>query len=295
LDDNPHPKGQVQDRQMQISTTTRRITLLLGLPALVFLVFFFLLPLVDVLRNSLIDPTLTFENYADLFSSRVYAQVFFKTFQIALVVTLLCLALGYPTAYVISALNSKRLQSLALIFVIIPFWISLLVRTYAWMVVLGRTGVVNSLLLTLGLIDQPLRLLYIRFSVLVGMTHILLPFMILSLYAVMQGIDRRLVSAAATLGAGPVRAFLTIFLPMSMPGVAGGSLLVFIMALGFFVTPALLGGRGDIMISMLVETQARQLLDWGFAAALSAVLLGITLVVLVIYHRLIGLDRLWSV
>jgi ABC-type spermidine/putrescine transport system permease subunit I len=280
---------------MQISMTTRRITLLLGLPAVAFLVVFFLLPLVDVLRNSLVDPTLTFENYANLFSSRVYAQVFFKTFQIALVVTLLCLALGYPTAYVISALKSKRLQSLAMIFVIIPFWISLLVRTYAWMVVLGRTGVVNSLLITLGLIDQPLRLLYIRFSVLVGMTHILLPFMILSLYAVMQGIDRRLVSAAATLGAGPIRAFLTVFLPMSMPGVAGGSLLVFIMALGFFVTPALLGGRGDIMISMLVETQARQLLDWGFAAALSTVLLGITLVVLMIYHRLIGLDRLWSV
>jgi putative spermidine/putrescine transport system permease protein len=163
------------------------------------------------------------------------------------------------------------------------------------MVVLGRTGLVNSLLLTLGLIDQPLRLLYVRFSVLVGMTHILLPFMILSLNAVMQGIDRRLVSAASTLGATPIRAFLTVFLPMSMPGVAGGSLLVFIMALGFFVTPALLGGQSDIMISMLVETQARQLLDWGFASTLSTVLLGITLVMLVIYHRLIGLDRLWSV
>jgi putative spermidine/putrescine transport system permease protein len=280
---------------MQIGTSTRRSTLLLGLPAFVFLVVFFLLPLFDVLRNSIIDPTPTFKNYADLFSTRVYAQVFFKTFQVALIVTLLCLALGYPTAYAISALKSKRQQNLALILVIIPFWTSLLVRTYAWMVVLGRTGLVNSLLLTLGLIDQPLRLLYVRFSVLVGMTHILLPFMILSLNAVMQGIDRRLVSAASTLGATPIRAFLTVFLPMSMPGVAGGSLLVFIMALGFFVTPALLGGPSDIMISMLVETQARQLLDWGFASTLSTVLLGITLVMLVVYHRLIGLDRLWSV
>jgi putative spermidine/putrescine transport system permease protein len=280
---------------MQIDTSARRSTLLLALPAFVFLLVFFLLPLFDVLRNSIIDPTLTFKNYADLVSSRVYAQVFLKTFQIALIVTLLCLALGYPTAYAISALKSKRQQNLALILVIIPFWTSLLVRTYAWMVVLGRTGLVNSLLLTLGLIDQPLRLLYVRFSVLVGMTHILLPFMILSLNAVMQGIDRRLVSAASTLGATPIRAFLTVFLPMSMPGVAGGSLLVFIMALGFFVTPALLGGQSDIMISMLVETQARQLLDWGFASTLSTVLLGITLVMLVIYHRLIGLDRLWSV
>jgi ABC-type spermidine/putrescine transport system permease subunit I len=280
---------------MQRSMTTRKLTLLLGLPALAFLLVFFITPLVGVLQRSVGHPTPTLDNYLTLFRTPIYAEVFIKTFELALIVTLVCLALGYPTAYVISGMHSKRQQDLALILVIIPFWTSLLVRTYTWMVVLGRTGIVNSLLLELGLIEQPLRLLYTSFAVLIGMTHILLPFMILSLNAVMLGLDRRLVLAAATLGANPIRAFITIFLPMSMPGVASGSLLVFIMALGFFVTPALLGGSSDIMISMMVETQARQLLDWGFASTLSTVLLGITLVVLMIYHRLIGLDRLWSI
>jgi len=267
----------------------------LGLPALLFLTVFFVIPLVGVFRQSFEGEGFLFENYLALVNSRVYYLVFLKTFQIALVVTLLCLFLGYPTAYVISGLKTRRLQNLALVFVIIPFWTSLLVRTYSWMVVLGRSGLINSLLLSLGIIENPLQLLYVRLSVLIGMTHILLPFMILTLHAVMQGIDRRLVSAASTLGANPITAFLTVFLPMSMPGVAGGSLLVFIMALGFFVTPALLGGQSDIMISMLVETQARQLLNWGLASSLSVVLLIITLIVLLIYHRLIGLDRLWSV
>lgn len=267
----------------------------LGLPALLFLIVFFVIPLAGVFRQSFDGQDFPFENYLALVNSRVYYLVFLKTFQIALVVTLLCLVLGYPTAYVISGLKTRRLQNLALVFVIIPFWTSLLVRTYSWMVVLGRSGLINSLLLSLGIIENPLQLLYVRLSVLIGMTHILLPFMILTLHAVMQGIDRRLVSAASTLGANTIMAFLTVFLPMSMPGVAGGSLLVFIMALGFFVTPALLGGQSDIMISMLVETQARQLLNWGLASSLSVVLLLITLVVLLVYHRIIGLDRLWSV
>jgi putative spermidine/putrescine transport system permease protein len=270
-------------------------TRILGLPALLFLLVFFVVPLAGVFRQSFSGQSYAFEHYLTLFNSRIYYLVFLKTFQIALVVTLLCLGLGYPTAYVISGLKTRRLQNLALVFVIIPFWTSLLVRTYAWMVVLGRSGLINSFLLSIGVIDSPLQLLYVRFSVLIGMTHILLPFMILTLHAVMQGIDRRLVSAASTLGANPLMAFLTVFLPMSMPGVAGGSLLVFIMALGFFVTPALLGGQSDIMISMLVETQARQLLNWGLASSLSVALLLITLFVLLVYHRIIGLDRLWSV
>lgn len=272
-----------------------RLVSLLCLPALLFLVVLFVLPLVGVFRESFTKPEFTLENYQVLFSSRIYFQVFSKTFQTALLVTCLCLLMGYPTAYVISGLKNRRLQNFALIFVIIPFWTSLLVRTYAWMVVLGRSGLINSLLIGAGIIDQPVKLLYTRSSVLVGMTHILLPFMILSLNAVMQGIDRRLVLAASTLGAKPFTAFLTVFLPMSMPGVASGSLLIFIMALGFFVTPALLGGQGDIMISMLVETQARQLLNWGLASSLSVVLLIITLILLFIYHRIIGLDRLWSI
>jgi ABC-type spermidine/putrescine transport system permease subunit I len=280
---------------MGTSIKANRLISLLCLPALLFLLVLFVLPLIGVFRESITKPEFTLENYQVMFSRRIYFQVFAKTFQTALLVTCLCLLMGYPTAYVISGLKNRRLQNFALIFVIIPFWTSLLVRTYAWMVVLGRSGLINSLLISAGIIDQPVKLLYTRSSVLVGMTHILLPFMILSLNAVMQGIDRRLVSAASTLGAKPFTAFLTVFLPMSMPGVASGSLLIFIMALGFFVTPALLGGQGDIMISMLVETQARQLLNWGLASSLSVVLLGVTLILLFIYHRIIGLDRLWSI
>ncbi len=280
---------------MQDSAAFRRRIQVLGLPALAFLLFFFALPLLGMLQRSVTDPTLGLGNYATLFESRIYAQVFLRTFQVSLVVTLLCLALGYPTAYFISGIHSRRLRNMVLVLVILPFWTSLLVRTYAWMVILGRTGILNSALMATGLIDQPLRLLHTRFAVLVGMTHILLPFMILTLNAVMQGIDRRLTLAASTLGANPIRAFVTVFLPMSMPGVASGSLLIFIMALGFYVTPALLGGQGDIMISMMIESRARQLLDWSFASTLSGVLLIVTLAILMVYHKLIGLDQLWSV
>jgi putative spermidine/putrescine transport system permease protein len=280
---------------MQESAVRRRSIQILGLPALVFLLFFFVMPLLNMLQRSITDPAPGLGNYAALFQSNIYLRVLIRTFQVALVVTLLCLALGYPTAYFISGIRSRRLRNLILVLVIIPFWTSLLVRTYAWMAILGRTGILNNALVAMGLIEQPLRLLHTRFAVLVGMTHILLPFMILTLNAVMQGIDHRLTLAASTLGANPLRAFATVFLPLSMPGVASGSLLIFIMALGFYVTPALLGGQGDIMISMMIESRARQLLEWNTASTLSAVLLIVTLAMLMVYHKLIGLDQLWSV
>jgi putative spermidine/putrescine transport system permease protein len=280
---------------MQERAVRRRSIQILGLPALVFLLLFFVTPLLNMLQRSVTDPAPGLGNYAVLFQSNIYLRVLLRTFQVALVVTLLCLALGYPTAYFISGIRSLRLRNLMLVLVIIPFWTSLLVRTYAWMAILGRTGILNNALVAMGLIEQRLRLLHTRFAVLVGMTHILLPFMILTLNAVMQGIDHRLTLAASTLGANPLRAFATVFLPLSMPGVASGSLLIFIMALGFYVTPALLGGQGDIMISMMIESRARQLLEWNTASTLSAVLLVVTLAMLMVYHKLIGLDQLWSV
>jgi ABC-type spermidine/putrescine transport system permease subunit I len=179
-----------------------------------------------------------------------------------------------------------------MILVLIPLWTSVLVRTYAWMVLLGREGLLNKLLLYFQLVSQPLSLLYTSKAVVLGMVQILLPFMILPLFSVMKGIDRNLLRASHSLGAGPAQTFLRVYFPLSLPGVVAGFILVFILALGFFITPALLGGRKDIMISMLIETQVRELLNWGFAAALSLVLLLTTFFILAIFHRFVGLEKL---
>jgi ABC-type spermidine/putrescine transport system permease subunit I len=162
------------------------------------------------------------------------------------------------------------------------------------MVLLGRRGVVNEALAALGLLGDPLPFLYNRMGVTIGMVHVLLPFMILPLYSVMRGIDVELLKAAQNLGANRRQSFLRVYLPLSLPGIGAGCLLVFVTALGFFITPALLGGRGDMMISMLIETQVRELLNWELASALAVALLAFTAAVLAVYQRWLGLDRLWG-
>lgn len=264
------------------------------LPALVLLVVLFVYPIARLLVTSVYaDGQFTLEHYRRIVEVDLYLRVLRTTFVIALQVTGICLALGYPLAYFLASLQ-PRTGRLLMILVLIPFWTSILVRTYAWMVLLQRQGVVNRWLLELGLIDEPLRMMYNRIGVLVGMSHVLLPFMVLPTYAVMRGIDRTLLRAAANLGASPVQAFLRVFLPLSLPGVAAGSLLVFILALGFFITPALMGGRTDMMIAQLIETQIRTELNFSFAAALAAVLLVITLVIFAIYNRLLGIDKMFG-
>ncbi|MCS7256054.1 MAG: ABC transporter permease [Thermomicrobium sp.] len=264
------------------------------LPALVLLVVLFVYPIARLLVTSVYaDGQFTLEHYRRIVEVDLYLRVLRTTFVIALQVTGICLALGYPLAYFLASLR-PRIARLLMILVLIPFWTSILVRTYAWMVLLQRQGVVNRWLLELGLIDEPLRMMYNRIGVLVGMSHVLLPFMVLPTYAVMRGIDRTLLRAAANLGASPVQAFLRVFLPLSLPGVAAGSLLVFILALGFFITPALMGGRTDMMIAQLIETQIRTELNFSFAAALAAVLLVITLVIFAIYNRLLGIDKMFG-
>ncbi len=264
------------------------------LPALVLLVVLFVYPIARLLVTSVYaDGQFTLEHYRRIVEVDLYLRVLRTTFVIALQVTGICLALGYPLAYFLASLQ-PRTGRLLMILVLIPFWTSILVRTYAWMVLLQRQGVMNRWLLELGLIDEPLRMMYNRIGVLVGMSHVLLPFMVLPTYAVMRGIDRTLLRAAANLGASPVQAFLRVFLPLSLPGVAAGSLLVFILALGFFITPALMGGRTDMMIAQLIETQIRTELNFSFAAALAAVLLVITLVIFAIYNRLLGIDKMFG-
>ena len=262
---------------------------LLALPAVVFLGLFFLVPLVAMSVRSVTDPPgAGLANYEQFFSQAAYVRVLLNTFWIALLATLACLVIGYPFAYLMTIVPG-RLAGLLLIAVLLPFWSSLLVRTFAWQVLLRDTGVINRFLIDLGLISEPLTLIRTTGGVIAGMSHILLPFMVLPLYAVMRRIDPEFGRAAANLGASPTAAFLRIFVPLSLPGVLAGCLLVFVLALGFYITPALLGGLRDQMISQLIVQQIQQRLDWGFGTAMSVLLVGITLVILFIASRAIRL------
>ena len=179
-----------------------------------------------------------------------------------------------------------------MILVLLPFWTSLLVRTAAWVVLLQREGPINGVLQALRITEQPLQLIYNRFGLYVAMTHVLLPFMILPLYSVMRAIPPQLMRAAASLGARPVRAFAQVYLPQTAPGIGAGCLLVFILAIGYYITPALVGGTDDQMISYFIAFFTNQTMNWGMAAALGAVLLAATLILFALYARLVGLDRL---
>ncbi|MCG5242490.1 ABC transporter permease [Azospirillum doebereinerae] len=215
----------------------------------------------------------------------IYLDLFGRTFAIGLGVTTLCLVLGFPVAYLLANLPTAQ-SNLLMIFVLLPFWTSLLVRTCAWIVILQSEGIVNGSLQWLGLIDEPLRLIYNRFGVYMAMTHVLLPFMILPLYSVMRSISPAYMRAAASLGAPPATAFFRIYLPQTIPGIGAGCLLVFILAIGYYITPALVGGAADQMISAFIAFYTTETVNWGLASALGAVLLLSTLVLAAVYGKL---------
>jgi putative spermidine/putrescine transport system permease protein len=217
---------------------------------------------------------------------RVFVDVMWRTFKISAVVTLLCVVLGYPTAFLLATLRTRTANPLMLL-VILPFWTSTLVRTTAWTVLLQIHGIVNEVLQSLRLIGAPLELLYNRTGVYIAMTHVLLPFMILPLYGVMKGISPEAMRAARSLGAGAFTAFRKVYLPQSLPGVIAGAVIVFTLALGFYITPALVGGGADQMISAFITFYVNQSLNWGMAAALSILLLLALLVVLGIARLII--------
>lgn len=260
-------------------------------PLLLYLFLFFVVPLSRGLWVSFWDPQFTLKNYAHFFTEPVYVMVVINSFKIASTVTIISLMLAYPYAYLLSSVSDDTASKL-LIFVILPFWVSLLVRNYSWMILLGRHGVFNTILMDLGLVSRPIKFLYSTMGVNIGMVHIMLPYMILSLFAVMKGIDRNLMKAAQSLGANRFHTFIRVFLPLSLPGIAGGCLIVFIMSIGFFITPALLGGARDVMIAQLIEQNVSLMLRWGFAFAAAFVLLALTVVILAVYNRFLGLDRL---
>jgi putative spermidine/putrescine transport system permease protein len=222
---------------------------------------------------------------------RVFRDVLGRTLWISAMVTLLCLLLGYPVAYVIAAQSPGR-AGVLLFLVLLPFWTSLLVRTVAWVVLLQKEGVLNSLFLSLGLVHEPLKMIYNRFAVYVAMVHVLLPFMVLPLYSVMRGIPPSYVRAASSLGAKPFTAFRRVFLPQTLAGIGAGCLMVFIQALGYYITPALVGGAEDQMISYFIAFYASKTVNWGMAAALSIMLLTATLLLYAVYNRMVGVERM---
>jgi ABC-type spermidine/putrescine transport system permease subunit I len=261
----------------------------LALPAVIFLATFFLIPLLAMALRSVTEPPgAGLSNYEQFFAQEAYVRVLTNTFWIAILATLACLVIGYPFAYLMTIVPG-RVAGILLIAVLLPFWSSLLVRTFAWQVLLRDTGVINRFLLDLGLISEPLTLIRTTGGVIIGMSHILLPFMVLPIWAVMRRIDPEYGKAAANLGASPASAFIRIFVPLSLPGVLAGSLLVFVLALGFYITPALLGGLRDQMISQLIVQQIQQRLDWGFGTAMSVLLVAIALVLLFVASRAVRL------
>ena len=225
--------------------------------------------------------------------SRIYMPLLWRTLLVSLGVTLLCLAIGYPIAHLIATSPPKR-SNLLLLMVLVPFWNSLLVRTTAWIVLLQRQGVINSLLVALGITpdSERLEMIYNMTGTFTAMTHVLLPFMVLPLYSVMRSIPPTHMAAAASLGANPVQGFIRVYLPQTLPGIGAGGLLVFILAIGYYITPALVGGRSGQLISNMIAYHVQTSLNWGLAAALSSILLVAVIGLYLIYSRLIGIDRM---
>ena len=266
---------------------------LLLAPILLVLTLLFVVPILEVLFRSVYNDGFTLEYYAQLFDNAAYLKVFYLTFRMVAVVTAVCLLFGYPLAYVMIGLP-PRTAAIVRALVVVPLLTSVIVRSYAWMVLLGSNGVVNSALLSTGLTDSPIKFLYNFGGVIIGMVYVMLPFMVLTLESVMRNIDSSLIRAAHNLGAGRWGAFCRVFLPLSLPGVAGGCLIVFIMSLGYYITPALLGGPADMVIAMLIANQVEFSMNWSFASAIAVLLLVLTLGAFLAFNRLLRLQQLFE-
>jgi len=266
--------------------TRRWTTFALLLPAALLVGLLFVYPILGVLKLTIHDGTsFTIAPLQQLYTSQLAIVVLQRTFLLAASVTAICVLLGYPAAYFMSGLSS-RWRAFVTYLILLPFWISILIRTYTWIILLGREGIVNNGLMWLGLIDEPLQILYTNLAVHIGMVQILLPIVILTCLASMLDVERDLVKAARSLGATPRQAFWKVFFPLSVSGAATGGIICFILSLGFYVTPALLGGRRNSIISNLIDIQVHKTLNWSFAAVLATALLVVTFVCLLGYWAL---------
>jgi putative spermidine/putrescine transport system permease protein len=253
-------------------------------PLCLFMLLVFNLPIALMLSWSVAAPPHMLAHYGQIFERAVYLKVLGNTFRIALIATAVCVALGYPLAYWMRGLSPGR-QMIAIALVVLPFWVSILVRSYAWIVILGNDGLINRMLEGLGLIGTPMSFLYNEFGVILGTANVLLPFLVLPLFASMLRLDERLLQAAASLGASSWTVFWRVFFPLTLPSLAAGAILVFILSLGFFITPAILGGGRVPMIANMLDLLINRLPRWELAAAISTILMIMTLACYAAYLR----------
>jgi putative spermidine/putrescine transport system permease protein len=256
-------------------------------PALLLLAIFFVLPVLSLLLRSIMEPTPGLQNYAELLGSTTYLKVFGNTFLVATVVTIATVVIGFPTAWLL-AIAPRKISSLLFSILLLSMWTNLLARTFAWMVLLQSTGPINRVLMALHIINEPLALVNNLVGVTVGMTYIMLPFLVMPLHATLRSIDASTLRAAAVCGASRWQAFWRVLVPLATPGIASGALMVFVMALGYFVTPALLGGPSYMMLAELIAQLVQGLLNWGLAGAAAFVLLAVTLGLFTLQLRFTG-------
>ncbi|MGD0639250.1 MAG: ABC transporter permease [Roseiarcus sp.] len=272
----------------------RLALLALTLPALAVVALLLVAPLCHLFWQSLVDAKtgeFSLINYARIMQDPGYALTFGRTFLTAALVTLICVTLGYPIAF-LAAISGQRSAMLILAMVLIPFWTSVLVRTYAWLVLLQHSGLVNRGLQAIGLIDEPLALVHNLTGTVIGMVHVMLPFVVLTLYGNLKQIPEDLGRAASSLGAKPMRVFLQVILPLSAPGLMAGAVFVFVLSLGFYITPELMGGGRTIMVAMLVQRNIDIYSEFGAASAVAFVLLGLTLFILWAADRIVPIERI---
>jgi ABC-type spermidine/putrescine transport system permease subunit I len=269
----------------------QRMLLSLATPAIVAITLIIVIPIGWLFYLSFVGKAGDFslEHYQKMIEYKSYARVFLTTFKVSILTTLICILIGYPLSYFLASLP-PRLAGFFMLAVLLPFWTSLLVRTYAWLVLLQRKGILNEFAMDIGLWDTPVKLVHNLTGTLIGMAHIMLPFLVLPLYGSMRKIQRDLMYAGANLGASPVQAFWKIYFPLSLSGMVAGSLIVFVLCLGFYVTPAVLGGGRVIMVATQITAILEHQFNWGAASALGVVLLIATLIVIFIATKLLKLD-----
>lgn len=278
---------------MTASFARHHSTCLLLAPAVLLLAVFFIWPVIGLVSLSFQDGNGALHHYERIFTRSAYVLVLSRTLLTSAITVVLCALIAYPVAYrLCTAPPWQKLLLLALI--LVPFWTNLLVLCYGWLILLGPQGTVNSALMGIGAINRPLPLTGSIVGVVIGMVQTMLPYMILPIAASMSRVDKRILQAARSLGAPPPQVFLRAYLPLTMPGIVAGCLLVFIMSIGFFVIPAILGGRRDIFIAQMIEMNINTNLNWGFAAALSTLVLAVTLLLYGIGVRWLGVDTLWG-
>ncbi|MDB4223828.1 ABC transporter permease [Granulosicoccus sp.] len=288
-DDSGERLNEVQLRKQ--ATLEQRLLLSLASPAVLAIVAVVVIPVGWLFYLSFVgsDGQFTLEHYQKMIKYKSYFRVFVTTFEVSILTTGICILLGYPLAYFLASLP-PRLAGFFMLAVLLPFWTSLLVRTYAWLVLLQRKGILNDFAISAGLWDTPIKLVHNMTGTLIGMAHIMLPFLVLPLYSSMRKIDRDLMQASSNLGASPAQSFWKIYFPLSLSGMVAGSLIVFVLCLGFYVTPAVLGGGRVVMVATQITAILENQFDWGAASALGVVLLIVTLLVLFIATKLFKLD-----